>query len=247
MDDRRLRRADLWSGLLLLVLAIAMLVETATFPITDSYGGVRNVWYVSPALFPLIVGSCLALLSLALVVTAARRLGGSALRRTLRPALPGLDERNRRFAMIVLAIVGYVFVLVPRVDFFLATLLFLLVFVFAFHLDSAVAVTRNLVAMLVACAAIGLAALSGVAVWGTGLGYPLDAMAGLAIAAVLVANWPEASIDPILRRRYRAAVLLSIAVPLVLCPAFKYGLLVPLPSEGAVIALMDQVRYAVRG
>ena len=247
MDDRRLRRADLWSGLLLLVLAIAMLAETATFPITHSYGGVRNVWYVSPALFPLIVGSCLALLSLALVVTAARRLGGGALRQALRPALPGLDDRNRRFAMIVLAIVGYVFVLVPRVDFFLATLLFLLVFVFAFHLDSAAAVIRNLVAMSVACAAIGLAAVAGVAVWGAGLGYPLDAMAGLAIAAVLAANWPEVSIDPVLRRRYRAAVLLSVAAPLVLCPAFKYGLLVPLPSEGAVIALMDQVRYAVRG
>ncbi|WP_299438156.1 hypothetical protein [uncultured Rhodospira sp.] len=44
---RALRKADLWTGLGLAALALAMLAVTATFPMTGSYGGVKNVWYVS--------------------------------------------------------------------------------------------------------------------------------------------------------------------------------------------------------
>jgi uncharacterized membrane protein len=41
----------------------------------DSWGGVQNVWYVSPALFPLLVGSMIMLLGALLTRTALKRIG----------------------------------------------------------------------------------------------------------------------------------------------------------------------------
>ena len=58
-----LRKADFWTSLVLLALAAGMLVETLTYPLEGSYAGVRNAWYVSPALLPLIVALTLIVLS----------------------------------------------------------------------------------------------------------------------------------------------------------------------------------------
>jgi hypothetical protein len=40
--------------------------------------------------------------------------------------------------------------------------------------------------------------------------------------------------------------VVSVVVPLILCPVFKYLLLVPLPMEGLVTGAMDSLRYALR-
>ena len=48
------------------------------------------------------------------------------------------------------------------------------------------------------------------------------------------------------RRRVRTTLIVSLVVPLILCPAFKYLLLVPLPMEGLVTRAMDSLRYALR-
>jgi hypothetical protein len=52
-------------------------------PMKDSWGGVQNVWFVSPALFPLFVGGIIVLLGIALVVHAIRIVGFAGLRSTL--------------------------------------------------------------------------------------------------------------------------------------------------------------------
>ena len=54
-DKAGLRKADFWTSILLFALGVAMIGGATTFPMKDSYGGVQNVWYVSPALFPLLV------------------------------------------------------------------------------------------------------------------------------------------------------------------------------------------------
>ena len=246
MDVKTLRRADLRSGSLLLVLAIAMLAETSTFPITDSYGGVRNVWYVSPALLPLIIGSSIAILSIALIVNAILCLGVEEARASLRPRLPVWSARDTRFAMIVLAIVGYVFVLVPRVDFFIASALFLLLFAAPFHLEADGALRRNLAALIVVCIVVTVLALVVRPSVDSPLRYLLDIAATAAFFAVAVMNWLDARGEAQSRRRYRVVLIVSLAVPLLLCPVFRYFLLVPLPHEGMVMEVMETVRYSLR-
>ncbi|MCP3868621.1 MAG: hypothetical protein GY703_11085 [Gammaproteobacteria bacterium] len=61
-EKAHLRRLDFRTGILLSLLAIGIIWEASGYPISDSYGGVQNVWYVSPALFPLLVGGLLLLL-----------------------------------------------------------------------------------------------------------------------------------------------------------------------------------------
>ena len=246
MDDpslRSLRRADLRTGLGLAAFAVAMLGIALTFPITDSYGGVRNVWYVSPALLPLMVGAGILMLSLMLVHRAVRDLGGDGARDALRlPRLRRVSPRGIRLLAILAGIAGYVYVLLPRVDFVVATALFLLPFVYAFHLDREASVYRNLWAVLATAAAIAAAGavappeLREAAVDGTGL------------AAFVLVAWVN------LRAVRRGAgklgpwwrgLLLSLAAPLILAVVFRYGLLVPMPHEGTVMTAIDAVRYAV--
>ena len=57
--SRALARANFKVGLVLLIICAVFFVHTLSFPMTGSYGGVENQWYVSPALFPLILLSAL--------------------------------------------------------------------------------------------------------------------------------------------------------------------------------------------
>ena len=38
-------------------------------------------------------------------------------------------------------------------------------------------------------------------------------------------------------------MILAVATPFLIGPAFKYLLLVPMPTEGLVVVLLDAIRY----
>ena len=246
MDDpnlRPLRRADLWTGLGLMAFAVAMLGVTFTFPITDSFGGVRNVWYVSPALLPLLIGFTILLLSGLLVHRAARELGADGVRDALHlPKVDSVSPRTLRLWMILGGICCYVYVLVPRVDFAVATALFLMPFIYAFHLDREASVLRNLVAVVAIGVAAGL----------TSLIAPAEAhdlaVDGVGLVALVTVAWVNLSA---LRRRglplryWWHGLIISLATPLILSIVFRYGLLVPMPHEGTILSAIDAARYAL--
>ena len=241
-DQGRLRRADLRTGLGLMVFAVAMLGVTLTFPITDSFGGVRNVWYVSPALLPLLIGGSILLLAGLLVAKSARELGWDGVRQTLHPALPDVSPRGLRLLMILGSICCYVYVLVPRVDFTVATALLLMTFISAFHLDREASVLRNLVAVIaIGCAVAAISAVAGadshdLAVDGVGLAG-LAAIAWVNRAAVRRKGLPL--------RYWWQTLIVSLSAPLILALLFRYGLLVPLPHEGTILTAIDTARYAI--
>ena len=49
--------------------------------------------------------------------------------------------------------------------------------------------------------------------------------------------------NPTLRKKYRTGLILALAAPFTIGPIFKYFLLVPMPFEGLVVAVMDAVWY----
>ena len=61
MDKDKLRKADIFSGSLIILLGLFIISQAVQMPMKDSWGGVQNVWFVSPALFPLLVGGMLVL------------------------------------------------------------------------------------------------------------------------------------------------------------------------------------------
>lgn len=250
-DKTGLRKADFWTSIILFAVGVALIGGATTFPMKDSYGGVQNVWYVSPALFPLLVAGALIVLSGVLfanaVVTGGARQAivhfGGAVRR--------LAERDVRLIVIVALIAGYVYGLIPRMDFFVATVLFLQAFVVAFYVDRPALSKVHVAAFCALSVAMGVLAAMGVThARGSHAALLIDvagvavftALAAFAYACVIVRREPSDD-----RRRLRIALMISILVPLVLCPTFKYLLLVPLPTEGAVIEAMDTLQYALRG
>jgi len=235
----RLRRADVVTGAVLAILAAAMILEALTFPLEGTYAGVQNAWYVSPALFPLIVGAMLLILSLGLLGKAVgdiRRLapGGSLL------ALGELTITGRALDAVLIGLLlgAYIVGLVPRADFMIATAFFLVVFMGVYAMASRPG--RILLATsFVVSAAVALAvALAG--------SWPAPRSAGQSVAdgalavvllfavAVLVALARGAE-----RRRLLPVLATAFGAALILSAVFKYVLLVPLPREGAAVLFMD--------
>ncbi|MCB2170659.1 MAG: hypothetical protein KQI78_23605, partial [Deltaproteobacteria bacterium] len=67
MDKEKLRKADIFSGSIIMLFGLWVISQALQMPMKDSYGGVQNVWYVSPALLPLFVGSMIALFGALLI------------------------------------------------------------------------------------------------------------------------------------------------------------------------------------
>lgn len=238
----RLRRADVWTGLVLAVVAILMILEALTYPLEGTYAGVRNAWYVSPALFPLIVAGSLLALSVGLIAVAARE------RARLRPdgsLVPRRWAVGGEAPFVALLLAGYIVGLVPRVDFPVATALFLFVFMASYVLDARPTARLAMAACLLAPAALALG-------WALAGSWPAPRSGGqLAADAMVAAVLPVSAVLAFRlaergeRRRLRTAGVTSVLTAVVLGALFKYGLLVPLPREGLGVAAMDAVAGAL--
>ncbi len=236
-----LRRADVWTGLVLAIVAAAMVAQALTFPLEGTYAGVKNAWYVSPALFPLMVGGMLFVLSVGLVgngIREARRLsptgrffgGGSH-------AAAGQGGN----ALLVASLLAFFIVgLVPRVDFVIATALYLVVFMGVYAIKSPVG--RGL---LIACLGVSATAVFAMALAGA---WPpsrspgqLDADAVLCAVLVLAIVVFVGFARGAEHKRRVPVVASAIGTAVILSAVFKYGLLVPLPREGLGVAAMNAV------
>ncbi|MFN3685407.1 hypothetical protein [Salinarimonas sp.] len=244
----RLRKADFWTALLLIALATGMLVEALGYPLEGSFAGVRNVWYVSPALFPLIVAGMLILLSAYLLAVSIASGGARAALADLRVPTLLATARGAADVWIVTAVLfGYIVALVPRIDFPIATATTLFAFVAIYHTG---------VPRLARRALVGFVGIVGAIVVFAWLGPPIGPRtaeafwrdgAVLAALLVLVAACALAiGPTPKARTRFRQGLGVAILVPLLVSIVFKYGLVVPLPSEGLLVEAMERVRYAFR-
>lgn len=252
MEDKdKLRKADIVTGIILVALGLFIISEAFEMPMQASYGGVQNVWYVSPALMPLIIGAALVILGVVLSVNGARYFGWS---NTVRMAkgmvrLRGagaLTPKTLRAVMVVVLLIIYVYLNVPRVDFFLSTWLFLFVFVTAYYFDDD-ALFRKLIGFYLAGTALFfLYFVTGAhAALQHSFRYTTDILTLLFIVAYGVYAWVKTRSVEALHRKYRISFTVSLLVPLILVPVFKFFLLIPLPVEGGIIGLMSLVRYAV--
>ena len=88
MDKTELRKKDFITSLILIAFGIFMILYTLTkVPMKDSYGGVMNVWFVSPGLFPLGIGIFIIILAIVLCNRAIK--DGGAKNVLSRPVPPG--------------------------------------------------------------------------------------------------------------------------------------------------------------
>ena len=250
MEKDKLRKADIFSGGVIFFFGLWIISQGLKMPMKDSWGGVQNVWFVSPALFPLFVGAMIAILGALLVRTALKEVGVSAFKNVLRWFFsPDLAQFLKtppvmRFYAMAVLFMAFVFLNIPRIDFLLSSVLFLIAFISMFYFDDDVLLKRMFFFYLAgtfACMIFFLLGLSK-ALEST-LPYPSDWLTLIFICAYVIYARTLISKSPQLLKKYRTSLILAVIVPFIICPIFKYFLLVPMPKEGLVVALMDAIWY----
>jgi hypothetical protein len=250
MDKEKLRKADIFSGGIIMLFGLWVISQALKMPMRDSWGGVQNVWFVSPALFPLFVGAVIALLGALLIRTAVKTVGMEGLKAVIgwlfSHDLFGFlkTASMMRFYAIVVLLFSFVFLNIPRVDFFLCSLLFLSVFITMFYFDDEGLLKSLLLFYLAGSALFALVIAAGApAAVESVLPRFGDWFILAFILAYCIYAWTLIRGDLALRKKFRTSLVLAVAAPFVIGSVFKYLLLVPMPSEGIVVMLLDAVWY----
>jgi hypothetical protein len=247
MGPEKIRKADFVTSIILQLFALWMLQQTLKMPMKDTFGGVRNVWYVSPALFPLCISIALFLLGSVLLVHSIRCGGAEQFIQGLKQRRRGLSDSSLRFIAILLALISFVYLYIPRIDFFLCILLFLLFFISTFYFDE-VELLKKLTLFY------GGGSLVFLLLFASGLSakligafkYSLDVLALLFFIACIVYTRVLVRGNEALRHKLRVTLVRTFVPPLLLVPVFRYFLMVPLPHEGGIIGIMNLIRFALR-
>jgi hypothetical protein len=250
LDKKKLRKADVYSGAIICLFGLWIVLQALKMPMKDSWGGVQNVWYVSPAIFPLFVGCMIMLLGALLCRTALKRIGIKAFVETLRwlsskALFQFLNSiPNLRFYSIVVLFLSFVYLNIPRIDFFLSAVLFLTVFITSFYFDDAELLKKLFAFYLAGVIILIIYFLTGL---NDSLGrivpFPADILALCFIVAYCVYAWMLIRTNIVLRKKYRTALIIAVASPFIVGTIFKYFLLVPMPAEGLVVSVMDYFWY----
>lgn len=253
IDRDRMRRKDLVSGIVLMLFGAWIVCETyARIPMKGSWGGVMNVWYVSPGLFPIFIGLVLFLFGSVLAAIAVRHLGAAAVldaARSRARALAGIRDMPEpvfRFLAVVVIFVFYIYLNMSRIDFFLNSTLFLAVTIPVFYLDESRILRRLFGFYLAGSVLLLIFFASGLDErLGRSIPHPADLLAILFTVGVAACAWAHARSSGERMRKLRLALSMALAAPLLIGGLFKYFLLVPLPREGLVVAVMDAVYFGL--
>lgn len=247
MDTKKLRQADFVTSIVMILFGVWVLIQAFGMPMRDTYGGVRNVWYVSPALLPLVIGGAIAILGTVLLINSIKVGGAADFMASMKQASLKVSEANQRFIAVLLGLLTFVYLYVPRVDFFMSIAFFLAYCVPAFAIDSMRALRR----LSVFYAAVSLLMII---VFATPIAGALNALFQFAtdviilIATIAITIYArrlsrETEIGP---KRFRTGLIVTVVTPLVLTPVFRFFLLVPLPHEGGIVQLMQLIYYSIR-
>jgi hypothetical protein len=250
LEKDKLRKADIYSGAIIFLFGLWIISQALKMPMKDSWGGVQNVWYVSPALFPLLVGSMIMLLGALLARTALKQVGLKEFKNTVgwlfsKALLQFLNSvTNLRFYTIAVLFLSFVFLNIPRIDFFLCAFLFLVVFITSFYFDDAVLLKKlfffYLAGIIVFIIYFGVGMQATLA---KTVPFPGDILTICFIIAYCIYAWMLIRKDPALRKKYRTAMIVAVFAPFLVGMIFKYFLLVPMPAEGLVVSILDYFWY----
>ena len=250
MEKDKLRKTDIYSGAAISLFGLWIILQTLKMPMKDSWGGVQNVWYVSPAIFPLFVGSMIMLLGALLCRTALKMVGfktfGETVRWLFSKALFQFlnSTPNLRFYTIVVLFLSFVFLTIPRIDFFISAVLFLVVFITSFYFDDAMLLKKLFffylagIIVLILYFAFGLNGPLGRIV-----PFPADILTICFTVSYSVYAWMLIRSNPMLRKKFRTAMIIAFVSPFIVGIIFKYFLLVLMPSEGLVVAVIYYFWY----
>lgn len=247
-SESKIRGIDLMTSIALMLFSLWGLYESFKMPMKDTYGGVSNVWYVSPALFPIIVNSGLLILSIGLLVFSIKKgglSGVSAFYSTKQHT--GFKPEQIKFYLILVLISSQAYIFLPSVDFYLSMVLFLYIFIACFYFDDFRLMKRLGYLYTGYAVILGILRFSGVMKMMTKVFfYTFDVLTlFVIIISVMIVSVQMKSI-PEMKRKKKIVLRVSIISPLILVLVFKFMLLIPMPKEGGIINLMNLLYFTIR-
>lgn len=246
MDKKQLRQYDFVWSIVLFVFSGWIFFQALGMPMKDTYAGVENVWYVSPALMPFIVSGGIFILSVVLFIIALKDGGARGWLDTIKNTFNFTTEGNLKFLVIVLSIISYVFIYLPRVDFFLCSAMFLFYLVGIFYFEDHSFFKKMSIFFFSGAFVFLIIFILNLHSELEKTFYFTDGLVGLFAAALLVYAFLLVRKDKENFRRFRIALILAVVAPLILSFTFRFMLLVPLPKEGAVLDIISNIYYSIK-
>ena len=250
--NKNMRGADIVISILFLILGILILIGSFQMPLKDSYGGVDSVWYVSPALMPIIIGIAIILLSVAILLYAIKQEGWQLLKATYeeRKKDPIFNESTVRMLATLIPLFTLVFVHLRMLDFCIAVALYLTYTISVFYFEDykilkdslkfySIIVAINLIVRITTLNTI----LDGFFVFTTDI---LALIELIILIIYLRKKVYKSDIKEILIKKYHQALGVSLITPIVIAAIFRFALRIPMPKEGFIMNFMYLIYYAIK-
>ena len=193
----------------------------------------------------------LTLLGMMLMKTALKTVGLKGLQEVLTwlagPQLRTFLKTTQavRYYGVVVNLLVFVFLLIPRVDFFIAAVFFLVVLFFMYYCGDHQFLVWLLRRVLLGAALLLAALLTGLVDFAANvLMYPLDWLMMGCIAVILYVCRRKHRLDAAVAGKFQRSVVIAFAAPLLVGIIFKYFLLVPMPHEGLIVLVLDSIWYS---
>lgn len=250
IDKTKLRGTDIVTGIIFLILGIVILVMAFQMPLTDSYGGVNSVWYVSPALFPIIIGIGMILLAISIIVYGVKNDCINQLKISLsqKKGQPILTDSTVNLIAVIVPLCSIVYINLKAIDFYFSICIYLLVTTSMFYFDSKTYLRKTLlihiieevvILVLVATKANKLLEKLFFA------SMDIIALVSIIILIVNMTRFVRKNTELKLEKKMKSVLLVSFITPLIIIPVFRFALRVPMPKEGIVVNLMSMLYYAL--
>lgn len=239
MNDKLILRArDFWTSITLIFVSCFFIYKTSDIPFLNTQvAGVDSAdWYNSAALVPYAIFVTLLLLSLALLRISIKD-GGA--RHALSAVGIGLSEAElMRVACISVILFSYLFGLLPRVDFILASALMITCLIWGFHRE-------NKLVMLLCTGGIATAALYAAinhfprSQWAKP--HDDDWVTLIIFCLLTLLMFAFEKKQGRISRAFKVTPLVSIFTPLILVSAMAFGFRQNVPNRTGL--LFSQIEY----
>jgi len=264
IDKETMRKRDFITSLVLICASIGIMIIASRMPMKGIYGGVQNEWYVSPALLPLIIGGGLLILSIILLINSIVSKGAKgaiddivafvATKRTSHtknePNEAVLVKQISQFRVFLVVVEFFIliFLFIPRVDFLISLIFFLLSIMGMFYLDRVPIILKIGKILIVGAVVMSIVSWTTLDTMLIGLfEFSLDILVFFLTVAIYLLLRKEAVKEIETKKKLRTVTIIAIVVPLIVTCLFRYALLVPLPVEGLFFdRICNSIYYAIR-
>ncbi|MCQ1059813.1 hypothetical protein LRP52_28545 [Photobacterium sp. ZSDE20] len=239
LEQEKMHGWDFAFSLIVMLFSLGVIATSLTMPFSGTVGGVTTEWYESPGLLPLFIGCSLFAAGLSVFMQSKNERGRERFVQYFKEINP------TGFLVSAGGILSYIYVLITWYDFFLASAVFLLLYIGIYYLDQP-AISKKILKIYYSVVTVSIV------IFMTGLdkavnsAYPFttDLLLVVTAIALIVAMYNGAKkTNPELIQKVRRMTLIAIIFPAILCPIFRYFLLVPLPKEGLVVEQLFNHTY----